>query len=120
MSLEYLVSPTILQTSAISGYTFLSFDIIRAALTIAAQTFLETYRPDINPNTTFDFLSVDDGINNQLPADAGEDGVSSTSFLTLFLLREPLSRTRIFNTQLPSQPESQLHSFQREHFQMLS
>ncbi|KAJ7791695.1 family S53 protease [Mycena olivaceomarginata] len=44
------------------------------------RTFLETYRPDINPNTTFDFLSVDDGINNQLPADAGEDGNSNIQY----------------------------------------
>ncbi|KAJ7436198.1 subtilisin-like protein [Mycena latifolia] len=35
------------------------------------KLFLETYRPDMNPNTTFDFISVDDGINNQLPAGAG-------------------------------------------------
>ncbi|KAJ6454753.1 family S53 protease [Mycena vitilis] len=35
------------------------------------KAFLETYRPDLNPNTTFDFISVDDGINNQLPAGAG-------------------------------------------------
>ncbi|KAJ7461623.1 family S53 protease [Mycena latifolia] len=35
------------------------------------KLFLETYRPDMNPNTTFDLLSVDGGINNQLPAGAG-------------------------------------------------
>ncbi|KAJ7453111.1 hypothetical protein FB451DRAFT_1185367 [Mycena latifolia] len=35
------------------------------------QLFLETYRPDMNPNTTSGFISVDDGINNQLPAGAG-------------------------------------------------
>ncbi|KAJ6552831.1 peptidase S8/S53 domain-containing protein [Mycena capillaripes] len=38
------------------------------------KTFLETYRPDINPNTTFGLISVDDGINNQLPAGAGLSG----------------------------------------------
>ncbi|KAJ7314307.1 family S53 protease [Mycena albidolilacea] len=38
------------------------------------KTFLQTYRPDMNPNTTFDLLSVDDGINNQLPAGAGIGG----------------------------------------------
>ncbi|KAJ6554764.1 hypothetical protein B0H19DRAFT_1263069 [Mycena capillaripes] len=40
------------------------------------KTFLETYRPDINANTTFDVLSVDEGINNQLPGGAGQDGNS--------------------------------------------
>jgi hypothetical protein len=40
------------------------------------ETFLQVYRPDINPNTTFDFISVDDGINNQLPAGAGPFVVS--------------------------------------------
>ncbi|KAF7333737.1 Serine protease S53 [Mycena venus] len=35
------------------------------------RTFLEFYRPDVDPNTTFGFLSVDDGINNQLSAGAG-------------------------------------------------
>ncbi|KAF7334662.1 Serine protease S53 [Mycena venus] len=35
------------------------------------QAFLETFRPDMNPNTTFDFVSVDGGINNQLPAGGG-------------------------------------------------
>jgi tripeptidyl-peptidase-1 len=35
------------------------------------QTFLRVYRPDMDPNTTFDFMSVDGGINNQLPAGAG-------------------------------------------------
>ncbi|KAJ7436210.1 family S53 protease [Mycena latifolia] len=35
------------------------------------KLFLETYRPDMNPNTTFDLLSIDGGINNQLPAGAG-------------------------------------------------
>ncbi|KAJ6464216.1 peptidase S8/S53 domain-containing protein [Mycena vulgaris] len=34
------------------------------------KVFLETYRPDMNPNTTFDLISIDDGINNQLPAGA--------------------------------------------------
>ncbi|KAJ6538121.1 family S53 protease [Mycena capillaripes] len=38
------------------------------------KTFLEIYRPDMNPNTTFDLISVDDGINNQLPAGAGVFG----------------------------------------------
>jgi hypothetical protein len=80
MSLEYLVSRTIFQTSATSRYTFLSLDSIRTTLTIVRQTFLETYRPDINPNTTFNLLSVDQGINNQLPGGAGQDGVGSTSF----------------------------------------
>ncbi|KAJ6478021.1 family S53 protease [Mycena vulgaris] len=35
------------------------------------KQFLETYRPDMNPNTTFDLITLDGGINNQLPADAG-------------------------------------------------
>ncbi|KAJ7911828.1 family S53 protease [Mycena leptocephala] len=38
------------------------------------RTFLQTYRPDIDPNTTFGLLSVDAGINNQLPGGAGLDG----------------------------------------------
>ncbi|KAJ7655471.1 peptidase S8/S53 domain-containing protein [Mycena rosella] len=35
------------------------------------KQFLETYRPDMNPNTTFDLISIDGGINNQLPGGAG-------------------------------------------------
>ncbi|KAJ6527418.1 family S53 protease [Mycena capillaripes] len=35
------------------------------------KQFLETYRPDMNPNTTFDLITLDGGINNQLPADVG-------------------------------------------------
>ncbi|KAJ7268406.1 family S53 protease [Mycena rebaudengoi] len=44
------------------------------------KTFLETYRPDINPNTTFNLLSVDQGINNQLPGGAGQDGNSNIQY----------------------------------------
>lgn len=54
---------------------------IRTTPTIAHQTFLETYRPDMNPNTTFGLLSVDDGINNQLPAGAGIAGVGGRFLL---------------------------------------
>ncbi|KAJ7035833.1 peptidase S8/S53 domain-containing protein [Mycena alexandri] len=32
--------------------------------------FLKTYRPDIDSNTTFSLISIDDGINNQLPSGA--------------------------------------------------
>ncbi|KAJ7740388.1 family S53 protease [Mycena metata] len=35
--------------------------------------FLETYRPDIASNTTFSLISIDDGINNQLPSGAEEN-----------------------------------------------
>ncbi|KAJ6552059.1 family S53 protease [Mycena vulgaris] len=35
------------------------------------KAFLEIYRPDMDPNTKFDLLSIDGGINNQLPAGAG-------------------------------------------------
>ncbi|KAJ7875520.1 family S53 protease [Mycena olivaceomarginata] len=35
------------------------------------KQFLGTYRPDMNPNTTFDLITLDGGVNNQLPADAG-------------------------------------------------
>ncbi|KAJ6560627.1 family S53 protease [Mycena vulgaris] len=35
------------------------------------KIFLETYRPDMNPNTTFDLISVDGGINTQLPTGGG-------------------------------------------------
>ncbi|KAJ7750792.1 family S53 protease [Mycena metata] len=35
------------------------------------QAFLRTFRSDLDPNTTFALISVDDGINNQLPAGAG-------------------------------------------------
>ncbi|KAJ7041617.1 family S53 protease [Mycena alexandri] len=35
------------------------------------QAFLQTFRPDLNPNPTVTLISVDDGINNQLPAGAG-------------------------------------------------
>lgn len=33
--------------------------------------FLTEFRPDMNPNTTYHLFSVDDGINNQLPAGDG-------------------------------------------------
>ncbi|KAJ7768853.1 hypothetical protein B0H16DRAFT_1780881 [Mycena metata] len=35
--------------------------------------FLETYRPDIASNTTFSLISIDDGINNQLPSGTEEN-----------------------------------------------
>ncbi|KAF7342124.1 Serine protease S53 [Mycena venus] len=35
------------------------------------KAFLSEFRPDMNPNTSFDFVSVNGGINNQLPAGAG-------------------------------------------------
>ncbi|KAF9813130.1 hypothetical protein IEO21_05741 [Rhodonia placenta] len=35
------------------------------------QTFLQTYRPDVNPNTNFTVLSIDNGTNPQSPDDAG-------------------------------------------------
>ncbi|KAJ6583043.1 peptidase S8/S53 domain-containing protein [Mycena vulgaris] len=43
------------------------------------KAFLQTYRPDMNPNTTFDLISVDDGINNQLPAGASFFSVCAAS-----------------------------------------
>ncbi|KAF7359720.1 Serine protease S53 [Mycena venus] len=49
-------------------------------LRVYILTFLEIYRPDINPNTTFNFLSVDQGINNQLPGGAGQDGNSNIQY----------------------------------------
>lgn len=44
------------------------------------QSFLEEFRPDMDPNTTFDFLSIDGGINDQLPAHAGFEAVCWGSF----------------------------------------
>ncbi|KAJ7866413.1 family S53 protease [Mycena olivaceomarginata] len=35
------------------------------------KSFLPQFRPDINPNTTFDIISIDGGVNNQLPIGAG-------------------------------------------------
>ncbi|KAJ7155603.1 family S53 protease [Mycena filopes] len=35
------------------------------------KAFLETYRPDMNPNTTFKLVVLDGGLNNQLPGGAG-------------------------------------------------
>ncbi|KAF7342121.1 Tripeptidyl-peptidase SED2 [Mycena venus] len=35
------------------------------------KTFLSEFRPDINPITSFGLVSIDSGINNQLPAGAG-------------------------------------------------
>ena len=35
------------------------------------QSFLEQFRPDINPSTTFTAQSVDDGVNPQIPGLAG-------------------------------------------------
>ncbi|KAJ7768843.1 Pro-kumamolisin, activation domain-containing protein, partial [Mycena metata] len=35
--------------------------------------FLKTYRPDIASNTTFSLISIDDGINNQLPSGAEQN-----------------------------------------------
>jgi hypothetical protein len=34
----------------------------------------------MNPNTTFDLISIDGGINNQLPAGAGIFGVNRSPF----------------------------------------
>ncbi|KAJ7018607.1 family S53 protease-like protein [Mycena alexandri] len=35
------------------------------------NAFLKMFRPDMNPNTAFSLISVDNGINNQLPAGVG-------------------------------------------------
>ncbi|KAJ7900607.1 subtilisin-like protein [Mycena olivaceomarginata] len=44
------------------------------------KAFLEEFRPDMNPNTTFDLISIDGGINNQLPAGAGVFGGIDTQY----------------------------------------
>ncbi|KAJ7859994.1 family S53 protease [Mycena olivaceomarginata] len=43
-------------------------------------TFLQLHRPDINPNTAFDLISLDDGLNNQLPQNAGNTGDPDTQY----------------------------------------
>ncbi|KAJ7918152.1 hypothetical protein B0H13DRAFT_1869635 [Mycena leptocephala] len=40
---------------------------------------LKEFRPDMNPNTTFDLISIDSGINSQLPAGAGLGGGKTLS-----------------------------------------
>ncbi|KAJ7156355.1 family S53 protease [Mycena filopes] len=42
------------------------------------KTYLETYRPDMNPNTTFGLITLDGGLNNQLPGGAGLTGNADT------------------------------------------
>ncbi|KAK7055776.1 serine protease S53 [Favolaschia claudopus] len=37
------------------------------------KQFLQTYRPDINPDTTYHFESINDGVDNQLPIDTSGD-----------------------------------------------
>ncbi|KAJ7041450.1 family S53 protease [Mycena alexandri] len=44
------------------------------------QTFLEIYRPDMNPNTTFGLITLDGGLNNQLPGGAGLTGNPDTQY----------------------------------------
>jgi hypothetical protein len=39
---------------------------------MSGQTVLQLHRPDINPNTAFDLITLDGGLNNQLP----QNGVS--------------------------------------------
>jgi hypothetical protein len=40
------------------------------------QVFLEEFRPRMNPKTMFDLISIDGGINNQLPAGTSISGVN--------------------------------------------
>ncbi|KAJ6632605.1 family S53 protease [Mycena sp. CBHHK59/15] len=42
--------------------------------------FLETYRPDMPSNTTFSLISVDGGINNQLPIGASSDSAADIQY----------------------------------------
>lgn len=42
-------------------------------LTRHAQTFLKTLRPDMNPDTNFTLVTLDDGTNSQTEADAGAE-----------------------------------------------
>ncbi|KAJ7312738.1 family S53 protease [Mycena albidolilacea] len=44
------------------------------------KTFLQLHRPDINPNTTFDLITLDGGLNNQLPQNAGNTGDPDTQY----------------------------------------
>ncbi|KAF7342155.1 Serine protease S53 [Mycena venus] len=37
------------------------------------KQYLETYLPNINPNTTYSFISIDDGVDNQLPLDTSSE-----------------------------------------------
>jgi tripeptidyl-peptidase-1 len=47
---------------------------------LSNQSFLLEFRPDIDPNTTFGLISVDGGINNQLPAGSGVQSVIAHSY----------------------------------------
>ncbi|KAJ7189161.1 family S53 protease [Mycena filopes] len=42
------------------------------------KTYLEIYRPDMDPNTTFGLITLDGGLNNQLPGGAGITGDPDT------------------------------------------
>jgi tripeptidyl-peptidase-1 len=57
-----------LKVSSIKNLTFVSQSHI-------CQLYLETYRPDMNPNTTYNFVSIDNGVDNQLPLDTSPSAV---------------------------------------------
>ncbi|KAJ7321984.1 family S53 protease [Mycena albidolilacea] len=44
------------------------------------KSFLLEFRPDIDPNTTFGLISVDGGINNQLPAGSGVQSTADIQY----------------------------------------
>ncbi|KAF7341339.1 Serine protease S53 [Mycena venus] len=71
------------------------------------KAFLEVYRPDMNPNRTFDFISIDGGINNQLPAGAGLDANPNTQYATA-LTNGDVHVTFISTGTLPNDPLTEL------------
>ncbi|KAJ7310010.1 family S53 protease [Mycena albidolilacea] len=46
------------------------------------KAFLEEFRPHMNPNIMFDLISIDGGINNQLPAGASISGTIVIQYAT--------------------------------------
>ncbi|KAJ7921945.1 hypothetical protein B0H13DRAFT_2317876 [Mycena leptocephala] len=96
----------ILRTNVIFGFVSIEIICVSEESTSPDKTFLQTYRPDMNPNTTFDLLSVDGGINNELPAGGGFMVRTLPNHLTTEMLDQANSDDTLPFETTPEFPES--------------
>ena len=74
---------------------------MRYANDLLSQTFLQDFRPDINPATTFTLETVDNGPNPQGTADAGYVVFFLTSVIAWLILQLSVLRL-IWTLNTPS------------------
>ncbi|KAJ6471242.1 subtilisin-like protein [Mycena vitilis] len=55
---------------------------LKVQILLSASSFLTQFRPDIDPATTFSLLSLDGGVNDQLPIDAGVEANLDVQYTT--------------------------------------